>query len=60
MMPQKLVAARVGGGEDPLEQKLDGWQQAGAVFEHRKSEYHRTSGSIRSKCIRVPRAERRR
>ena len=27
MMPQKLVAARVGGGEDPLEQKLDGWRK---------------------------------
>ncbi|HTM13541.1 MAG TPA: carboxypeptidase regulatory-like domain-containing protein [Bryobacteraceae bacterium] len=27
LMPQKLVAARVGGGEDPLEQKLDGWRR---------------------------------
>ena len=27
MMVQKLVAPRVGGGEDPLEQKLDGWRK---------------------------------
>ena len=27
LMPQKLVAARIGGGEDPLEQKLAGWQR---------------------------------
>jgi virginiamycin B lyase len=27
LMPQKLVAARIGGGEDPLEQKLEGWQR---------------------------------
>jgi virginiamycin B lyase len=27
LMPQKLVAARIGGGEDPLEQKLDGWRR---------------------------------
>ena len=35
MMPQKLVAARVGGGEDPLEQKLDGLAEASAVFDAR-------------------------
>ena len=27
LMPQKLVAARVGGGEDPLEQRLEGWRR---------------------------------
>ena len=27
LMPQKLVAARVGGGEDPLERRLDGWRR---------------------------------
>src|SRR2546425_4648951 len=27
LMVQKLVAARVGGGEDPLEQRLAGWQR---------------------------------
>ena len=27
LMPQKLVAARIGGGEDPLEQKLEGWRR---------------------------------
>jgi virginiamycin B lyase len=27
LMPQKLVAPRVGGGEDPLEQKLAGWKR---------------------------------
>jgi virginiamycin B lyase len=27
LMPQKLVAARVGGGEDPLEQKMEGWRK---------------------------------
>ncbi|MEO8052344.1 MAG: carboxypeptidase regulatory-like domain-containing protein [Acidobacteriota bacterium] len=27
LLPQKLVAARVGGGEDPLEQKLEGWRK---------------------------------
>ena len=27
LMPQKLVAPRVGGGEDPLEQKLAGWRR---------------------------------
>jgi streptogramin lyase len=27
LMPQKLVAARIGGGEDPLEQKQDGWRR---------------------------------
>ena len=27
LMPQKLVAARIGGGEDPLEQKLEGWRK---------------------------------
>jgi virginiamycin B lyase len=27
LMPQKLVAARIGGGEDPLEQKLEGWKR---------------------------------
>lgn len=27
LMPQKLVAARIGGGEDPLEQRLAGWQR---------------------------------
>jgi virginiamycin B lyase len=27
LMPQKLVAPRIGGGEDPLEQKLEGWRR---------------------------------
>ena len=27
LMPQKLVAARIGGGEDPPEQKLEGWRR---------------------------------
>jgi len=27
LMPQKLVAARIGPGEDPLEQKLAGWRR---------------------------------
>jgi virginiamycin B lyase len=27
LMPQKLVAARIGGGEDPLEQKIEGWKR---------------------------------
>jgi virginiamycin B lyase len=27
LMPQKLVAARIGGGEDPLEQRLEGWRK---------------------------------
>ena len=27
LMPQKLVAARVGGGEDPLEQRMEGWRR---------------------------------
>jgi virginiamycin B lyase len=27
LMPQKLVAARIGGGEDPLEQKMEGWRK---------------------------------
>src|SRR5438093_10468391 len=27
MMIQKLVAARIGGGEDPLEQRLAGWRR---------------------------------
>ena len=27
LMPQKLVAPRIGGGEDPLEQKLEGWHK---------------------------------
>ena len=27
LMPQKLVAARIGGGEDPLEQRLEGWRR---------------------------------
>jgi streptogramin lyase len=27
LMPQKLLAPRIGGGEDPLEQKLAGWQR---------------------------------
>ncbi len=27
MMVQKLVAPRIGGGEDPLEQKMAGWQR---------------------------------
>jgi len=27
LMPQKLVAARIGGGEDPLEQKIEGWRR---------------------------------
>ena len=27
LMPQKLVAARIGGGEDPLEQKMEGWRR---------------------------------
>ncbi|HEY7335451.1 MAG TPA: carboxypeptidase regulatory-like domain-containing protein [Bryobacteraceae bacterium] len=27
LMPQKLVAARIGGGEDPLEQKEEGWRR---------------------------------
>ena len=27
LMPQKLVAARVGGGEDPLERRMEAWQR---------------------------------
>ena len=27
LMPQKLVAARIGGGEDPLEQRMEGWRK---------------------------------
>ena len=27
LMPQKLVAARIGGGEDPMEQRLAGWRR---------------------------------
>jgi len=27
LMPQKLVAPRIGGGEDPLEQKQEGWRR---------------------------------
>lgn len=27
LMPQKLVAPRIGGGEDPLEQKMEGWRK---------------------------------
>jgi virginiamycin B lyase len=27
LMPQKLVAARIGGGEDPLERRLEGWKR---------------------------------
>ena len=27
LMPQKLVAPRIGGGEDPLEQKMEGWHR---------------------------------
>ncbi|MBZ5576659.1 MAG: carboxypeptidase regulatory-like domain-containing protein [Acidobacteriia bacterium] len=27
LMPQKLVAPRVGGGEDPLEQRLESWRR---------------------------------
>jgi virginiamycin B lyase len=27
LMPQKLVAARIGGGEDPLEHRLEGWKR---------------------------------
>src|SRR5437016_4616153 len=27
LMPQKLVAARIGGGEDPLEQRQEGWRR---------------------------------
>jgi virginiamycin B lyase len=27
LMPQKLLAPRIGGGEDPLEQKLEGWRR---------------------------------
>jgi streptogramin lyase len=27
LMPQKLVAARIGGGEDPLEQRMEGWRR---------------------------------
>jgi streptogramin lyase len=27
LMPQKLIAARVGGGEDPLEQRMEGWRR---------------------------------
>ncbi|HEY3823249.1 MAG TPA: carboxypeptidase regulatory-like domain-containing protein [Bryobacteraceae bacterium] len=27
MMVQKLVAPRIGGGEDPLEQKMEGWRK---------------------------------
>ncbi len=26
LMPQKLVAPRIGGGEDPLERRLEGWR----------------------------------
>ena len=31
LMPQKLVAARIGGGEDPLEKRMEGW--------HRQAQY---------------------
>jgi virginiamycin B lyase len=27
LMPQKLLAPRIGGGEDPLEQKMEGWRR---------------------------------
>ena len=27
LMPQTLVAARIGGGEDPLEHRMDGWRR---------------------------------
>ena len=27
LMPQKLVATRIGGGEDPMEQRLAGWRR---------------------------------
>src|SRR5579863_1193853 len=27
LMPQKLVAARIGAGEDPLEQRMQGWRR---------------------------------
>lgn len=27
LMPQKLVAPRIGGGEDPLEHRLEGWRR---------------------------------
>ena len=27
LMPQKLVAPRIGGGEDPLEQRMEGWRR---------------------------------
>jgi len=27
LMPQKLVAARIGGGEDPLEKRTEGWKR---------------------------------
>ena len=27
LMPQKLVAAQIGGGEDPMEQRLAGWRR---------------------------------
>jgi virginiamycin B lyase len=32
MMVQKLVAPRIGGGEDPLEQKMDGWRRQAAYL----------------------------
>ncbi len=32
LMPQKLVAARIGGGEDPLEQKMEGWRRQAAYL----------------------------
>jgi len=32
LMPQKLVAARIGGGEDPLEHKMEGWRRQAAYL----------------------------
>ena len=32
LMPQKLVAPRIGGGEDPLEQKMEGWRRQAAYL----------------------------
>jgi streptogramin lyase len=32
MMVQKLVAPRIGGGEDPLEQRMEGWRRQAAYL----------------------------
>jgi hypothetical protein len=40
LMPQKLVAAQIGGGEDPHGAKAGGLAPAGAVSKHGQSEFY--------------------